>query len=296
MATRFSCPLLRRVPATLRSAAPRVGLSKLSSSRTFANAGKSFDETLKRDFKRWLNSEVVLLACMVAAGAAGVHLYQNRGNAPVKQVKRLIESAKQSAKEEDREQALKHCLHAYDVIKSTNPRDRHLFELAFSIAAQYEDLERSTPATKYYLDALEHNSHEMRVAKRELNHVITLDRIAQTYMKRGHDNTAEKYFRQAISAYDQSRGRRSISSVTVSERADVAALDREITAVLFNYSQLMMADNRLVEAENVLQRALALARSSLMSDEHADLIKGAIASVRSDIAMEKTHAKQEQGL
>ena len=63
--------------------------------------------------------------------------------------------------------------------------DRHLFELAFSIAAQYEVLERSTSATKYYLDALEHNnSHEMKVAKRELNHVITLDRIAQSYMNR----------------------------------------------------------------------------------------------------------------
>ena len=76
MATRFSRPLLRRVPATLRSAAPCVGVSKVSSSQTFANAGKSFDESLKRDFKRWLKSEVVLLACMVAAGAAGVHLYQ----------------------------------------------------------------------------------------------------------------------------------------------------------------------------------------------------------------------------
>ena len=62
--------------------------------------------------------------------------------------------------------------------------DRHLFELAFAIAAQYEDLERGAPATKYYLDALEHTSHEAKGAKRERNRVITLDRIAQSYMNR----------------------------------------------------------------------------------------------------------------
>ena len=118
--------------------------------------------------------------------------------------------------------------------------------------------------------------------------------IARIY--RGHDKTAEGYFRQAISAYDQSRGRRGISSVSISERADVTALDQEITAVFCNYSQLMMAENRLGEAEDVLQRALALARSSLLSDEHTEFIKGAIANVRSAIAMETTHAEQKKDL
>jgi hypothetical protein len=46
---------------------------------------------------------------------------KNRENAPVKQVERLVKQAEQSAKDGDREQALKHCLHAYDVVKSTNP-------------------------------------------------------------------------------------------------------------------------------------------------------------------------------
>jgi len=60
-----------------------------------------------------------------------------------------------------------------------------LFELAFAIAAQYEELGKGTPATSYYLEALEHNAREMKAAKRERNRVVTLDRIAQSYEDRG---------------------------------------------------------------------------------------------------------------
>ncbi|KAG3151739.1 hypothetical protein PI124_g3615 [Phytophthora idaei] len=254
------------------------------------------DDALKAEFKRWLKKEVVLLAFMVAAGAAGVHFYQNREWAPVKQVERLVKQAEQSVKEGDPKQALKHCLHAYDVIKGTNPHDRHLFELAFSIAAQYESLGRGTPATNYYLDALEHNSREMNVASRERNRVVTLDRIAQVYENRGHVKTAETYFKQAISAYDQSRGRRELSKASRIEAMDLVALDREIPGVLFNYSQLLMANKRWSEAGNALQRALTLARVSSLSDEYVEYIEGAMASVKSAMAAEKAEAKQKQEL
>lgn len=78
MATRFSRPFLRRVPATCPFTAPiRTSATPLSA-RTFASATttKRFDESLLRDFRRWLKSEVALLVCLAAAGAAGVHLYQ----------------------------------------------------------------------------------------------------------------------------------------------------------------------------------------------------------------------------
>ena len=68
-----------------------------------------------------------------------------------------------------------------DVARSA---DRHLFELAFAIAAQYETLGRGTRATQYYLDALEHNLRETKVAKRDRDCVVTLDRIAQSYENR----------------------------------------------------------------------------------------------------------------
>lgn len=232
-----------------------------------------------------------MLAVMVAAGVTGVHFYQNREGAPVKQVERLVKQAEQSAKEGDGEQALKHCLHAYDVIKSTNSQDRHLFELAFSIASQYEALGRGTPATTYYLDALEHNSHELNAAKRERNRVVTLDRIAQSYENRGQVQTAERYFKQAISAYDQNRGRRELSKASRADAADLAALDREIPGVLYNYSQLLMAQKRWIEAGKALQRAKTLARSAKLSEEHVELINGSIDSVKTA----KAAAKAEQG-
>lgn len=62
--------------------------------------------------------------------------------------------------------------------------DRHLFALAFAIAAQYETLGKGTPATKYYLDALEHNLRDMKGTEKDRNHVVTLDRIAQSYENR----------------------------------------------------------------------------------------------------------------
>ncbi|KAI9907533.1 hypothetical protein PsorP6_003291 [Peronosclerospora sorghi] len=179
MVIRFSRSLLRCTSISARNGARNRAIP-----RSFGNAARNSDESLKAEFKHWLKKEVVLLSVMVLAGATGVHFYQNRKNAPVKQVERLLKQAEESAIEGDRKQALKHCLCAYDVIKSTNPNDRHLFELAFAIAAQYENLGRGTPATSYYLDALEHNSRELNVAKRERNQVVTLDRIAQAYENR----------------------------------------------------------------------------------------------------------------
>ncbi|RLN52220.1 hypothetical protein BBJ29_000783 [Phytophthora kernoviae] len=274
MAARF---LLRRIGT---SASSSTHYSKFRASRGFANASRNPDEIIKGDFKRWLRKEVMLLTVMVAAGVTGVHFYQNREDAPVKQVERLVKEAEQSAKQGDPEQALKHCLHAYDVIKRTNPHDRHLFELAFSIAAQYEALERGTPATTFYLHALEHNSREMNVAKRERNRVVTLDRIAQSYENRGHIKAAERYFKEAISAFDQNRGRRKLSKSSKTEDADLAALDREIPGVLYNYSQLLMTHQRWGEAGKALQRALTLARVSSLTEDYVGLIEGGIGSVR----------------
>ncbi|KAG7390433.1 Progesterone-induced-blocking factor 1 [Phytophthora pseudosyringae] len=288
MTARLSRPLLRiGVASTAAVHGALRTRSNVVASRAFANGARSPNDALKADFKRWMRKEVALLAFMVAAGATGVHFYQNREGSPVKQVERLVKQAEQSAQEGDPTQALKHCLHAYDVVKSTNPHDRHLFDLAFSIAAQYEALGRGTPATSYYLDALEHNSRAMEGAKRERNRVVTLDRIAQSYENRGHAKTAERYFKHAVRAYDRNRGRRELSKASTSEAADLAALNREIPAVLFNYSQLLAANKRWTEAGIALQRALTLARVSSLSDEYVELIEGAMAGVRAAKKAEK---------
>ncbi|KAG7400420.1 Progesterone-induced-blocking factor 1 [Phytophthora boehmeriae] len=289
MAARF---LLRRIGG--RASFASTHCNKVRVSRGFANAARDPDEVLKTDFKRWLRKELALLTVMVAAGVTGVHFYQNREGAPVKQVERLVKEAEESAKQGDPNQALKHCLHAYDVVKTTNPHDRHLFELAFSIAAQYEALGRGTPATTYYLHALEHNSRELNVAKRERNRVVTLDRIAQSYENRGHVKSAERYFREAITAFDQNRGRRELSKPSKTEDADLAALDREIPGVLYNYSQLLMAHQRWSEAGNALQRALTLARLSSLTEDYVQLIEKGIGSVRAAKAATAAELERDQ--
>ena len=63
--------------------------------------------------------------------------------------------------------------------------------------------------------------------------------------------------------------------------------------MLYNYAQLLMAGKRWHEASDVLQRAMTLARLSVLSDEYVDLIASAIASVRSNKATEKTTVENE---
>ncbi|KUG00408.1 hypothetical protein AM587_10001421 [Phytophthora nicotianae] len=134
----------------------------------------------------------------------------------------------------------------------------------------------------------------MNVATRERNRVVTLDRIAQSYENRGHVKTAERYFKQAINAYDQNRGRRELSKASKSQAVDLAALDREIPGVLFNYSQLLVANKRWNEAGNTLQRALTLARVSSLSDEYVGLIEGAVANVKAAKVAGKAEVEQNQ--
>ncbi|RLN73639.1 hypothetical protein BBJ28_00004933 [Nothophytophthora sp. Chile5] len=97
---------------------------------------------------------------------------------------------------------------------------------------------------------------------------------------------AERYFKQAIKAYDRHRGRRELSKTSDSEAEDLAALDREIPGVLFNYAQLLMAQKRWSAAGVALQRAKTLARLSSLSEDHVELIEGAIDSVRAAKAAE----------
>ncbi|KAL7679720.1 putative tetratricopeptide-like helical domain superfamily [Plasmopara halstedii] len=265
-------------------------LSNNSSSKTFSSAARS-DKDLKSELKRGLKKEVALLAVMVAAGVTGVHFYKNRESAPVKKVERLIEQAKHCAKEKKLEQALICSRRAYKLVQDTNPHDRHLFELAFSIAAQFESLKSSMLALRYYLYALEHNSREPNVAKRDRNRVVTLDRIAQSYENMGYATTAEKYFEDAISVYDQNRGQRELSKATDNDAADLQALDQEISGTLYNYSRFLVKAKRWSKAENSLKRALILARISSLSNDYIELIEDALVKVRTEMVMNGAEQK-----
>ncbi|RLN70373.1 hypothetical protein BBJ28_00011939 [Nothophytophthora sp. Chile5] len=112
---------------------------------------------------------------------------------------------------------------------------------------------------------------------------------------RGQLEAAERYFKQAIKTYDRHRGRRELSKTSNSEAEDLAALDREIPGVLFNYAQQLMAQKRWGAAGVALQRAKTLARLSSLSEDHVELIEGAIDSVRAAKAAEAAETEEQRG-
>lgn len=159
-----------------------------------------------------------------------------------------------------------------------------MFELAFAIAAQYETLGKTNQALQYYQEALGNLSYVPDPSTRVMSRVVTLDRIAQSYQDRGEQVQAERYFREAIDVFDKSRA----SAAPTDDKTDVAPVDREIPAVLYNYGQQLLHLQRYDDAHAQLSRSLALATdSSLPADRIAK-----IEIMLSDIAMVRDLAAQ----
>lgn len=161
--------------------------------------------------------------------------------------------------------AIQQTQQAYKITKATNPNDRHLFELCFAIAAQYETLERPKQATVSYLDALGHLHSVRGAAEREAGRIVTLDRIAQCYQDVGEQEAADRYYRQAIRGYENYRKTREeaeASSSSSDQDPDAQMrIDSEIIAVMHNYARQLLHLHRLGDAQIVLQRALSLAKA-----------------------------------
>ncbi|TYZ65945.1 hypothetical protein PybrP1_006113, partial [[Pythium] brassicae (nom. inval.)] len=236
-------------------------------------------EQLKKEFRVWLRKEAQVLSALLVVGTVGVYVYQNRENAPNKQVLKLLARAEECAKDEDRETAVRLCLQAHALTKATNSRDRHLFELAFAIAAQYETLGRVNKALLFYQEALGSLPYVPDAAKREASHVVTLDRIAQCFQDKGEQTRAERYYREAIDVYDKSLRR--ATGVTPAESSGDAGeqVDSEIPAVLFNYGQQLMHLGRWEEAATQLRRARKLANEASLSSEHVAKIESLLFNV-----------------
>lgn len=140
------------------------------------------------------------------------------------------------------------------------PVDRHRFEFAFSIGAQYDSLQRSEEALRYYHEALRGLSYLPSEKERIRNRIVVLDRVAQCYQDQGDQTTAEKYYIQAIGTYDAYRSRNgtSVDGTT----------NYEMLGVLFNYSQQLAQLNRKDEASVIFIRATALAKELKLDRVH----------------------------
>ncbi|KAJ0399695.1 hypothetical protein P43SY_003700 [Pythium insidiosum] len=244
-----------------RPAASRAVAAMGSSLGHRSRFSSSAHELLKRDFKRWARREAAVLAILLTAGVTGVYFYQHRDSAPSQQVTRQLDLAAKCAQAGDREAAVRHTVQAYSITKATNAQDRHLFELAFAVAAQYETLGKASSATRYYLDALHHvpfvrGDDDVRAVDR----LVVLDRIAQSYQDIGEQRAAENYYRQAIEVYDR------VIEARQSEDAELKQIDLEIPVVLYNYGQQLLHLKRWDDARQVLSRARHLAAP--LSIEH----------------------------
>ncbi|KAH9084811.1 hypothetical protein Ae201684P_002050 [Aphanomyces euteiches] len=137
-------------------------------------------EELKADFAHWARKEAALIGLFLATGLGVVAAYAYRDDAPVKQMVYCINQAKAAAEKGNKTEARQLTQRAYAIAKSVSPRERHLHELAFSIAAQYDAAEQYNLAKKYYFEAIDHIPYmKHAIEKGELHRMITLDRIAQ---------------------------------------------------------------------------------------------------------------------
>ncbi|CAK4194567.1 unnamed protein product [Aphanomyces euteiches] len=113
-------------------------------------------EELKADFAHWARKEAALIGLFLATGLGVVAAYAYRDDAPVKQMVYCINQAKAAAEKGNKTEARQLTQRAYAIAKSVSPRERHLHELAFSIAAQYDAAEHSDAenAVRFYEQAL----------------------------------------------------------------------------------------------------------------------------------------------
>ncbi|RQM24336.1 hypothetical protein B5M09_001663 [Aphanomyces astaci] len=119
----------------------------------YVHQKQSYEE-LKADFARWARKEVVLVGLFLATGLGAVAAYTYRSDAPLHQIVYCINQATIAAEKGNALEARQLTQRAYAIAQSVSPHERHLHELAFSIAAQYEAAEQFHLAKKYYIDVV----------------------------------------------------------------------------------------------------------------------------------------------
>ncbi|KAH7463730.1 hypothetical protein PRIC1_006565 [Phytophthora ramorum] len=201
-----------------------------------------------------------------SAGQRSVH---ERGDARVGE---LLEMIEESREEDDTERELEQSLELYEMLKQRNQRDADIFEVAFGIARIYDgQLEDGATATTYYeeaLNILEAVSTDVTVWGVYMR-VTTLGALAVCHETLGHPKEAEKYFDDAIGAYEEHCDQASASDVGEEDVSDtdislLADLNATAAMIHYHYAGNLLAQERWEEAKNVTKIALVLAENSSM--------------------------------
>ncbi|OWZ08011.1 hypothetical protein PHMEG_00019511 [Phytophthora megakarya] len=182
------------------------------------------------------------------------------------------------------ERELQQSLELYDILKQRNQQDTETCEVAFGIARIYdEQLQDGATATTYYEETLEilKSVSTEATAWGAYMRVTTLGALAVCYENLGQPEEAEKYFDDAIGAYEEHCNQASASDageVDVSD-ADFSLLaDLNATAAMihYHYAANLLAQDRWDEAKNVTEIALVLAENSSMPSEDLEELQRCI--------------------
>ncbi|KDO29938.1 hypothetical protein SPRG_05128 [Saprolegnia parasitica CBS 223.65] len=218
-------------------------------------------EALRADFHEWLKKEVKLVSLFLATGLSVVFAYAYRDNSPVRQMQYILAEATAVAEGGDKQRARQLTQRAYAIAGSVSDREPHLYELAFSIAAQYEAARQFDMAKKFYHEAMTHAAHAKHAAKHVgLYRMVTLDRIAECCHNLGDVSGAATYYQRALDIYEKDRG-------TAKDQ-----MDAEVCGIWFNYARLCMDSRQYTEGGRLLQKATQCARENdLPEDKRAQI-------------------------
>ncbi|ETV80960.1 hypothetical protein, variant [Aphanomyces astaci] len=231
----------------------------------YVHQKQSYEE-LKADFARWARKEVVLVGLFLATGLGAVAAYTYRSDAPLHQIVYCINQATIAAEKGNALEARQLTQRAYAIAQSVSPHERHLHELAFSIAAQYEAAEQFHLAKKYYIDSLEHIPYIRNAAeKAELTRMITLDRIAQCCHNLSDVKDAVRYYEKALELHVQYK----ISTCT--------PMDVEGCGIWFNYGRLCLDMDQPEKAKPLFDTAKRVAIKCNLPQDKIDLIDDQLA-------------------
>ncbi|KAE9042267.1 hypothetical protein PR003_g4169 [Phytophthora rubi] len=194
---------------------------------------------------------------------------------------RLLESIEQSREEEDSERELQQSLELYDILKQRKQQDADAFEVAFGIARIYDDqLDDGATATTYYQEALsilEAISTEV-TAWGACMRVTTLGALAVCYEDLGQPEEAEKYFDDAIGAYEEhcDKAPGSEDDATEEDISLLSDLNATASMIHYHYAGSLLAQERWEEAKNVTKIAVVLAENSSMPAEDLEELQHSI--------------------
>ncbi|KAG2834351.1 hypothetical protein PC129_g3956 [Phytophthora cactorum] len=210
----------------------------------------------------YVSKKAVKMTLVLGAALTGALLYLERENADRKKIRYLLELSQLSLEKGDIEQSMREREKAYDLLKRKFPQDKSVIAMAMMIGVSYEKTEQFTEAIPFYTEALKNVALETRLVHCEDLRVLMLDRLGQCYKQTGDPEAAVEHFKQAIEAYDQLKGKLSLSSDSDKEPSILAKLDEDILNVFLHYAVLLTMLQRPDDAAHARRRLTTIARSS----------------------------------